>query len=316
MREGASDARYPLRRGRMPEPSNIVASQTEVIIPTLAEADRAPRLMRAIASVQSQGAAALVVINGNRFDASVKRSVERLLGIRVIHIPQAGLPNAIYVGRCGVAGKYFAFLDDDDYLVPGAISVRESFLEQHPEIDAVVANGLREEWGTDARLFKSPADLDRIRQDPLAALLTGNWLTPCGGLYRSETVQPDVFFDLTQYVEWTDLAFRLIEHHRVDFLLDSVFVQADTPGSLSKHPNQTRFALALHQRMADRPKTPEQRRLLARRICSFHHRIAEEELAANNRREALHHHLRSLLHAPSTGIRYLAYTRKFLIGKG
>jgi hypothetical protein len=271
--------------------------------------------MRAIGSVQSQGAAALVVINGDRFDASVRRRLEALRGIRVLYIPEAGLPNAIHVGRCGVARKFFAFLDDDDYLVPGAIAIRESFLEQHPEIDVVVANGLREEWGTDALLFKTRADLERIKKDPLAALLAANWLTPCGGLYRTKTVESDVFLNLTRYLEWTDLAFRLIEHYRVDFLFESTFVQSDTPGSLSKHPNQTRFALALHQKMANKTRTREQRRLLAQRICGLHHRIAEEELAANHRSEALHHHLRSLLHAPSTGVRYLAYTRKFLTGK-
>jgi hypothetical protein len=271
--------------------------------------------MRAIASIQSQGAAALVVINGDRFDASARRRLERLPGIRVLHVSEAGLPNAIHAGRCGVARKFFAFLDDDDYLVPGAIAIRESFLEQHPEIDVVVANGSREEWGPDTRLFESQAELDRIRKDPLAALLSANWLTPCGALYRSDTVQPEVFLNLTQYVEWTDLAFRLIEHCHVEFLLESTFVQSDTPGSLSKQPNQTRFALALHERMANKTRTREQRRLLAQRICGLHHRIAEEELAANNRSEALHHHLRSLLHAPSTGVRYLAYTRKFLTGK-
>jgi hypothetical protein len=65
--------------------------------------------------------------------------------------------------------------------------------------------------------------------------------------------------------------------------------------------------------MAGSVKTPVQRRRLALRICNFHHQIAVAELAANNFGEALQHHLRSLFHAPSVGIRYLAYTRKFLL---
>jgi glycosyltransferase involved in cell wall biosynthesis len=291
------------------------ACRSEIIVPTLAEAHRAEQLIRAIDSIQFQGAAPLVVVNGNRFDASLKKNLECREGIRLVCIPEPGLPNAIHVGRCAITGKYFGFLDDDDYLMPGAIAIRESFLEQHPDMDAVVTNGLRDEWGSDPQLFKSPADLDRIEKDPLAALLTANWLTPCGALYRSDTVRPDAFHGLTKYAEWTDVAFRLIERHRFAFVFDSTFVQSDTPGSLSKSANQARFVLGLHERMANRVKTRGQRRLLAQRICRLHHQIAEEELAANNRGVALHHHLRSLFHAPSVGIRYLAYTRKFFLAR-
>jgi len=293
--------------------SSVAACRTEIIIPTLAEAHRAEQLMRAIDCVQSQGATALVVINGYRFDPSFKKRLECLEGIRLLYIPEPGLPNAIHVGRCAVACEYFGFLDDDDYLTPGAIAIRESFLEKHPATDAVVTNGLREEWKSDPQLFKSRADLDRIEQDPLAALLTANWLTPCGALYRSGTVRSDTFLNLTKYAEWTDVAFRLIENYRFGFLFDNTFVQSDTPGSLSKQANQARFLLALHQKIARRVETSEQRRLLAQRVCSLHHQIAEEELAANNRGEALHHHLRSLFHAPSIGVRYFAYTRKFFL---
>jgi glycosyltransferase involved in cell wall biosynthesis len=293
--------------------SSVAACRTEIIVPTLAEAHRGSELMRAIDSIRSQGAAALVVINGHRFDPSVRERLECFEGIRLLCIPEPGLPNAIYVGRCAVAREYFGFLDDDDYLMPGAVAIRESFLQEHPEVDAVVTNGLRDEWGSEPQLFKSRADLDRIEKDPLAALLTANWLTPCGALYRSGTVQSDTFLSLTKYAEWTELAFRLIENYRFGFLFENTFVQSDTPGSLSKHANQARCVLALHKKMASSVKTPGQRRLLAQRICSLHHQIAEEELAANNRGEALHHHLRSLLHAPSIGIRYFAYTRKFFL---
>jgi glycosyltransferase involved in cell wall biosynthesis len=292
--------------------SSVAACRTEIIVPTLAEAHRAGQLMRAIDSIRSQGAAALVVINGCRFDPSVRERLECFEGIRLLCIPEPGLPNAIHVGRCAVAREYFGFLDDDDYLMPGGIAIRESFLEKHPEMDAVVTNGLRDEWVSDPRLFKHRADLDRIEKDPLAALLIANWLTPCGALYRSGTVQSNSFLGLTKYAEWTDLAFRLIETYRFGFLFENTFVQSDTPGSLSKNKNQARFVLALHKKIASRVKSPEQRRLLAQRICSLHHQIAEEELAANNWGAALHYHLHSLLHAPLIGLRYLSYTRKFL----
>ncbi len=297
-------------------PNNTGATRTEIVVPTLAETQRAPQLMRAIDSILREGGRALVVINGTRFDPAVKSQLESLQGIRLLCIAEAGLPNALHVGRCAVSGEYFGFLDDDDYLLARSIALRESFLDAHPRFDAVVTNGLREEWKDDRRLFKGAADLDRIARDPLAALMQANWMTPCGALYRTATVPSELFLGLTRYTEWTDVAFRLTQGYQFGFVLEHTFVQSDTPGSLSKHANQARFTLELHQRMAGRFKTRRQRRLWDQRVCTLHHRIAEEELAANNRSDALRHHLRSLLHAPSIGLpRYFLFSRKFLFGQ-
>jgi glycosyltransferase involved in cell wall biosynthesis len=288
--------------------------RTEIVVPTLAETHRGPQLLRAIDSIESQGGRALVVINGSRFDPSLKTQLEALPHIRLILVAEPGLPNAIQVGCRAVSTRYFGFLDDDDYLLPGSIALREGFLESHPEFDAVVTNGLREEWGADQQLYKSPAALERIAQDPMAALLEANWMTPCGVLYRAASVPAEVFLNLTKYAEWTDVGFRLIDQYRFGFLFDNTFVQTDTPGSLSKQAGQARFILGLHKRIAGKLKTATHHRLWDQRVCRLHHQIAEDELAANNRGEALRHHLYSLLHAPSIGFpRYLSYTRKFFL---
>lgn len=290
------------------------ARRTEIVMPTLAEAHRGQELMRAIESVQSQGGRAVVVINGARFDPALKKNLESLPGIRLICIAEAGLPNAIQVGRRAVTSEYFGFLDDDDYLLPGSIALRESFFDAHRQYDAVVTNGLRDEWGDQPQLFKTLADLKRIEQDPLAALLEANWMTPCGALYRTATVPAEIFLNLTKYAEWTDVAFRLIDDYRFGFLFDNTFVQSDTPGSLSKHAAQARFILALHEKVGSKVKTKRQRQLWNQRICSLHHEIAQDELAVGHRGNALRHHMRSLLHAPFIGIpRYLAYTRKLML---
>lgn len=291
---------------------HLDTSRTEIVVPTLAEAHRGPQLMRAIKSIHQDGGQALVIVNGSRFSPELKDELHLLPNTRVISISEPGLPNAIHIGRKAVESDYFGFLDDDDYLLPGSISLRESFLDGNPKTDVVIANGLREEWGNKPQLFASRDALEVIRRDPLSALLRANWMTPCGALYRDATVSSDVFHQLTKYAEWTDVASRLIDNFTFDLLFENTFVQSDTPGSLSKHTSQATHILNLHEKMELKVKTAAQRSLWNDRISSLHHQIAQDELAANRRPQAWHHHLRSLLHAPMIGIpRYLAYTRKF-----
>jgi hypothetical protein len=290
--------------------------RTEIVVPTLAEAARAPQLRRAISSVISQGARALVVVNGNRYDPSLLDELEHWKDIRLLRIAEADLPNAIHLGRCAVNCEFFGFLDDDDYLLPEAINLRESYLISNSDIDVVITNGLREEWGDESQMYKDPTERECILEDPLGALLKANWMTPCGALYRTSTVPADVFLNLTKYAEWTDVAFRLIDSYQFRFLFDNTFVQSDSPGSLSKQVGQARYLMSLHERIASKVKTQLQRKRFDQKICSLHHEIAEYELQVNNRRKAFKHHLRSMLHAPSIGIpRYILFTRKLLMRK-
>lgn len=287
--------------------------RTEIIIATLAEVSRGAQLIRAIESVLIQRAGVIVVINGARYDSSLRSRLEEMPGIRLIYIEQSGFPNAVYVGRCAVKSEYFGFLDDDDYLLPGSIATREAYLDASPQTDVVVTNGFREEWKDDQRLFKSKNDLQLISSDPMAALLQANWMTPCGPLYRQESIPLDLFLDLTKYAEWTDVGFRLIGNYRVGFMFDATFVQTDTPGSLSKQRGQAHFIIGLHLKIAGKVCTVEQRRLWNLRICNLHHQLAEEELKMNNWRKAMKHHLNSLLHAPKIGFtRYFLYTTRIL----
>ncbi|KPK11284.1 MAG: hypothetical protein AMJ56_06510 [Anaerolineae bacterium SG8_19] len=290
--------------------------RTEIVVPTLAEAGRARQLRRAINSVISQGARALVVVNGNRYDPMLLDELEHRKDIRLLCIAEPGLPNAIHIGRCAVNCEFFGFLDDDDYLLPEAINLRESCLISNSDIDVVITNGLREEWGDEPQMYKASNELERIMEDPLGALLEANWMTPCGALYRTSAVPADVFLNLTKYAEWTDVAFRLIDSYQFRFLFDNTFVQSNSPGSLSKQAGQARYLMSLHERIASKVKTQLQRQRLNQRICGLHHQIAKYELAANNRREAFRHHLRSMLHAPRIGIpRYLLFTRKLFLRK-
>ena len=288
--------------------------RTEIIVPTLASENRAVQLKRAIESIISQGARALVVVNGDRFDPALVESLVNDREIRLIQLEEPGLPNALHVGRCSVEQKYFGILDDDDYLLPGSIEIREGYLEANPEVDVVITNGLREELEGDQRLYYGQDELDLIVRDPLASLMRKNWLTPCGALYRTETVPEHIFYDLSKYAEWTDVAYRLVDEFRYEFLLDETFVQADSPGSLSKDSGQAMYLLKLHKKIMGKARTANQRRLINARICDLHHAIAENESRNGSYSQAWSHHLRSLFWAPAIGVpKYLLFTRRLLV---
>jgi len=293
---------------------NASTIRSEIVIPTLADTGRREQLLRAIASVQDQGARALRVVNGNRFDPALVEALEQRQDIRLIRVAEPSLPNALHVGRCAVKSEFFGFLDDDDYLLPNAIALRESYLLSHPDVDAIICNGIRKAAGDNAQLYKNPAELQHFLDDPLGELLNGNWMAACGAMYRSATVATDVFLNLTKYAEWTDVAFRLIDDYRFRFMFENTFVVSDSPGSLSKQSSQAQHLIELHEKFFSKVKTPSHRQRINQRICSLHHQIANEELEANNRAVAFHHHMRSMLHAPAIGIpRYLLFTRKLLL---
>jgi glycosyltransferase involved in cell wall biosynthesis len=288
--------------------------RTQIVIATLAERSRADLLVRAIRSVCDQGASAIVVINGSRFDVGLRERLGAMDGISLIYVEQPGFPNAVMVGRNAVTAAYFGFLDDDDYLLPGSIALREGYLDAHPEADVVVTNGIREEFSGNQQLYESEAEVDRIRSDPLSAILQRNWMTPCGPLYRAASVPPAFFEGLTRYAEWTDVGFRLLGTRQIHFLYDLTFFQANTPASLSKSANQGLHTLALHYRIVDKIKSKRHRKLWNRRVCNQHHQIAEDALAEGKRLTAVKHHVYSVLHSWGSGaVPFLPYTARLIL---
>lgn len=289
-------------------------AKTEIVIATLAEPARAELLLRAIDSALRQGSGVIVVINGGRFDASLRQRVADIANVKLIYVAQPGFPNAVAVGRRAVSARYFGFLDDDDYLLPGSIALREGYLEKHPEVDVVVTNGIRAELIGNQQLYESPAEVERIRADPLGAMLQKNWMTPCGPLYRTATVPASTFDNLARFAEWTDIGFRLIGERELRFLYDLTFYQSDTVGSLSKSVRQTPHTLSLHYRIAGKLRSSEHRALWNRRICSFHHQIAEDALADGQRWVAIQHHAHSLLKSWRNGaLSFAPYTGRLIV---
>ena len=290
----------------MPDPVSVA-----VVMPTEARPDRADLLRRALESVLSQQgvrAIPIVVVNGGAASAALLAELTRAPGVQLVRLEVADLPAALRAGRELVRSPYFAELDDDDELLPGALVARVEAMEAHPDVDVVVTQGYVEEHG---RRELDIADLERFQSDPLRSLLDHNWLAPCAGLFRTATIGPEYFANVPPYLEWTYLGLRFALERRILFLNHATWVyRADTPRSLSKKPSYVLQQPASLDRVLALPLPGVVRRGFARRRGVALHAAAELELDAGRARAAWRWHLRSL--AATGGWRYALYTRRLL----
>ncbi|HSB40613.1 MAG TPA: glycosyltransferase family A protein [Methylomirabilota bacterium] len=292
----------------MPDPVNV-----SVIMPTEARPERAELLRRALESVRSQQgvrAIPIVVVNGPAADPPLLADLARADDVQLVRLEAAGLPAALRAGRDRVRTPYFAELDDDDELLPGALRTRVEALEARPDVDVVVTRGYVDRQG---HRELNVADLEAGQGDPLRSLLDHNWLAPCAALFRTATIGTEHFADVPPYLEWTYLGLRLAVERRILFLNQPTWIyRADTPHSLSKAPTYVLRQAASLDRLLALPLPRDVRRRLRRRRGMALHAAASLELRAGQPRAAWRWHLRSL--AAAGGWRYTLYTRRLVYG--
>ena len=211
------------------------ARAVSVIIPTRALRKRAPLLRRAIESVLTQEGVdviPLVIVNGLDRHPPLLSELCANRRLRVVMVEEADLPNALRVGREMVETAWFTELDDDDLLLPGALSARVRALEEGPELDGVVTNGLRRSAAGDTLHIN---DMRSVQQDPLRALSQYNWLLPGAWLCRTDSVGAQLFDGITRFLECTYLAVRLVTDYRIKFVdLPTMVWNEDAPLSESR----------------------------------------------------------------------------------
>lgn len=111
--------------------------QVSVILPTY---NRAAFIVEAIDSVLAQSFrdVELIVVDDGSTDDTPQR-VEQISDPRLIYIrqPNRGRSNARNHALGLAKGKYIAFLDSDDFYLPGKLELQVDFLENHPDIGMV-----------------------------------------------------------------------------------------------------------------------------------------------------------------------------------
>lgn len=282
-----------------------------VIIPTLGK--RPQLIHRAIDSILSQDSVdptVVVVINGGIYLPGIAEEISAYANTRVVFTPVAGVSPARYYGRQLVRTPYFAFLDDDDELLPDALATRLNVM-QTTGTDVVATNGFCQ---TDDQRHIANAQFDAFPDDPLEALLAANWLDPAGGLYRSSTVGAEIFSSLPNYLEWTWLAYLLTRSHRIERVNIPTYVRHmgrdDQVTASSAYVNSIPLQLKeLGRRLAG----SEFQRPIRNKLASAYHIASTHALMRGNYASAWQMHIRSMM--GGNGYRFFSYTRHLMFPK-
>jgi hypothetical protein len=175
----------------------------------------------------------LLVINGREKDLELAEDIGEDRRIRVATLDHADLPAALRFGRRMVDTAWFAELDDDDVLMPGALRTRVEALENDRQYDAVVTNGIRR--GIDGDALHFVENVSTIEADAVRAMFRHNWLLPGSWLCRSDSVGVELFKDIPRFRECTYLGLQFATRLRLKFLdCPTVIYHTDTPESESK----------------------------------------------------------------------------------
>jgi glycosyltransferase involved in cell wall biosynthesis len=290
--------------------STNTLTPVSVIIPTTCERVRWDALERAIGGVLSQQGVAtqvIAVVNGKRYDADCLEALKRKEGVTVLYRSTGSAPLAQAAGREAVSTPFFAFLDDDDEYLPGALAIRLAPLLADPALDFVVTDGYRALGGRDELAV---GDQGAIAADPIGALCKRNWMASCAGLFRTRSVTPDYFADPAPYMEWTYLAFRLAGQLRMRWLDTPTYRINDSPASLSKSEAYLESELDILRRVLALPLPAPVRGAVRRKLGRACHVFAEQSRGRGRLAQAWRFHLDSLVQPG--GWRYLAYSRKLL----
>lgn len=282
----------------------------DIIIPTTCEAKRWDCLQRAIGSVctdQGVPVRVIVVVNGSRFDETLYQQLRQDPRLTVVYREQGSAPLAQRHGRSLVNADFFAFLDDDDEYLPGALEQRCAPMVADETLAFVATNGYRNRNGVDRISVRYTRG---INTDPLQALTRENWLASCGGLYRTSSIPVEWFDDPAPYLEWTYLAFKLTVGFRMRFIDVPTFRINDTPGSLSKSAAYRDAELMVLAKILALQLPRHVRQSLQGKKGRVFHSLSLQSRREGRLIAAWRYHLRSMV-LPQ-GWRYLAFSRKLL----
>lgn len=299
----------------MASDTTVMTLSIDVVVRTQADASRSKLLFRALDSIQTQEgmhARPIVVANGPNVDDAVWAALTRRPGILLHREREGSAGLAMAVGRSLVTAPYFAFLDDDDELIPDSLSKPLNWIAAHGECDVVISNGyIVNSDGTRTELSRV-ADHARL-EHPALGLLTDGWLMQGAFICRTATIPSEMLNLGWSNMEWTRLGFELCaEQKQLHFMDVPTMCYYDTPASLSKQTRHQEAQLKLMGQVRhDMRLDAETRRAASHKYLRVLHNLALEYWRQRRYVRAWLCHLGSL--RPPYTFRYLLVTRKLFL---
>ena len=288
------------------------AAPVDVLIVTLCAAERAAAIRRVVATTLAQDgvrARLIIVVNGRRYRPEPPRlAATRARRNRLLSGDSKHLSRATLRAGAGDGASTSGFLDDDDYLLDGALRVRVDALEADPSADAVVTNGYLTE-GTSEQL--TLPDIDGIRGDPVQSLLRENWLATASALLP-DGGHPAVVFRRDSSLDGHDVCRLPTRPGEEDRVRRDTDIQKVLLGRFDFAHGRLGAVFARNARKMSRLSMPPDVQRSLRRKCT----LTAHEISDIHRRHgelglAWRFHLRSLIE-PWGLWNYALYTRRLL----
>jgi hypothetical protein len=189
--------------------------RVSVIIPTFNRASYLPEALQSLFGQTYTDYEVIVVDDGSTDDTAdvLARYPDR---ITYIQTPHAGRSAARNIGLDHACGEYVAFLDSDDTFLPAKLASQVAFMDAHPELDFVYADGfLLDDNGELTPL--PPEFVRRLPEAPLQVLLDqllrGSFILSNTMLLRRRSFEGGLRFDtsldvLEDWDLWLRMALR------------------------------------------------------------------------------------------------------------
>jgi glycosyltransferase involved in cell wall biosynthesis len=114
-----------------------------VVIPTFNRAHLLPAALDSVRAQRDCPPFEVIVVDDASTDDTAAVLMSRRDDVHVVRLPDnAGVARARQAGVARARGALLAFHDSDDLMLPGRLGRLSRFLDHHPDVDAVFANGL------------------------------------------------------------------------------------------------------------------------------------------------------------------------------
>jgi glycosyltransferase involved in cell wall biosynthesis len=237
-------------------------------------------LRQTIESVMGQTYPRIEIITIDDGSTDGTREVLASFGAHITVLEHPGRSNrgqsaSINLGLTHAQGEYIALLDSDDLFGPRKIERQVEFLQLHPDVGLVYANG----HGVDENgriLYEIYPPGHRENSDPQRVLLDCYFLVPNNALVRKTAFDQAGPFDETlRAAQDHDMAIRLAEVTRIAYLDEHLFCYRRHPDSISARRADLRWRNGF--RILDKAarRYPYPRSVIRRRRAVLHFRLGQ-----------------------------------------